>query len=198
MRVISGIYKGFNLKSPKSDTTRPTDNKVKEAIFDMLYPIKTTGYALDLFSGSGQMGIEFISRGLSKVFFNEKDRNAFKVIEENLGKIKADSYELSKLDFKSALEAYKNKGIKFDYIFLDPPYDTNFLDQSIKLIVSYELLNDYGIIITESDKELKFDEKYNIKLIKEKQYGRKIIDIYSKWKSYIQEALIHWHLDILI
>lgn len=182
MRVVSGIYKGFNLKAPKSNITRPTDNKVKEAIFDMLYPMKTDGIALDLFAGSGQMGIEFISRGLNKVYFNEKDRNSYKIIEENLNKLKTDKFKLTKYDFKNALEYYKNKDISFDYIYLDPPYDTDFLDVAINLIISYELLNEHGIIITESDKELKFDDKYDINLLKEKNYGRKIVNIYTKWK----------------
>ncbi|SUU92123.1 Ribosomal RNA small subunit methyltransferase D [Anaerococcus octavius] len=117
MRVVAGKYKGFNLMAPKGKNTRPTDNKIKEAIFDMLYPIKTNGNALDLFAGSGQMGIEFLSRGLEKVYFNESDRNSFRVLKENIEKIKDDNYELSKLDFKMALENYKNQGIKFDYIF---------------------------------------------------------------------------------
>lgn len=182
MRVVSGIYKGFNLKAPKSNTTRPTESKVKEAIFDMLFPMKTGGLALDLFAGSGQMGIEFISRGLSKVYFNEKDRNSYKIIEENLEKIKTDKFELTKLDFKKALEAYKSKGLFFDYIYLDPPYYTEFYDEAINLIISYELLSEDGIIITESDKELKLDDKYDINLLKEKKYGRKIVNFYTKWK----------------
>lgn len=73
MRVIAGKYKGFNLLAPKNKNTRPTDNKVKEAIFDMLYPIKKEATALDLFSGSGQIGIEFLSRDLKLVCFNEID-----------------------------------------------------------------------------------------------------------------------------
>ena len=179
MRVVAGRYKGFGLKAPKSNTTRPTDNKVKEAIFDMLYPIRTDGYALDLFAGSGQMGIEFMSRGLEMVYFNEIDRNSFKIVKENIEKIKADNYKLSKSDYKNALKAYNNKGLKFSYIYLDPPYDTNFIEESIKLITSYELLADHGIIITESDKEIKLDKNFDINLMKEKKYGRKIVNIYT-------------------
>ena len=180
MRVVAGKYKGFNLMAPKGKNTRPTDNKIKEAIFDMLYPIKTNGNALDLFAGSGQMGIEFLSRGLEKVYFNESDRNSFRVLNENIEKIKDDNYELSKLDFKMALENYKNQGIKFDYIFLDPPYAEDFIKTSLDLILNYELLNEDGIVITESDRYIEISDTYDLYLVKEKNYGRKIVKIYIK------------------
>lgn len=180
MRVIAGKYKGFNLQAPKNKNTRPTDNKVKEAIFDMLYPIKNDGVALDLFAGSGQMGIEFLSRGLGLVYFNEIDRFSFKVLKANLEKIKDDNYIVNKLDYKLVLEDCKNKDIKFDYIFLDPPYDTDYINKSLCLIKDYELLNEDGIVITESDRELDFDGKYDLYLYKEKKYGRKIVKIYRK------------------
>lgn len=182
MRVVAGKYKGFNLMAPKGKNTRPTDNKIKEAIFDMLYPIKTNGNALDLFAGSGQMGIEFLSRGLERVYFNESDMNSFRVLKENIEKIKDDNYELSKLDFKMALENYKNQGIKFDYIFLDPPYAEDFIKTSLDLILNYELLNEDGIVITESDRYIEISDTYDLYLVKEKNYGRKIVKIYIKWK----------------
>lgn len=182
MRVVAGKYKGFNLKAPKNKNTRPTDNKVKEAIFDMLYPIKTEAIALDLFAGSGQMGIEFLSRGLDLVYFNEIDRFGFKVLKDNLEKIKDDNYILTKLDYKLFLEDCKNKDIKFDYIFLDPPYDADYIDKSLSLIKDYELLNEDGIVVTESDRELDFNEEFDLYLYKEKMYGRKIVKFYTKWK----------------
>lgn len=182
MRVVAGKYKGFNLIAPKGKNTRPTDNKIKEAIFDMLYPMKTNGNALDLFAGSGQMGIEFLSRGVEKVYFNEPDRSSFRVLKQNLEKTKADNYDLSKLDYKLVLENYKNKGIKFDYIFLDPPYYEDFVKKAIDLIINYELLSEDGIVITESDKDIEISDTYDLYLIKEKTYGRKIVKIYTKWK----------------
>ena len=146
----------------------------------MLYPIKTDGAALDLFAGSGQIGIEFLSRGLDLVYFNEIDRFGFKVLKANLGKIKDNNYILTKFDYKLVLEDCKNKDVKFDYIFLDPPYDTCYIDKSLSLIKDYELLNEDGIVITESDRELDFDGKYDLYLYKKKTYGRKIVKIYTK------------------
>lgn len=180
MRVVAGKYKGFKLIGPKGTNTRPTDNKIKEAVFDMLYPIKTEGNALDLFAGSGQIGIEFLSRGMEKVYFNEIDRAAFKALNDNLSKVKDNNYQASKLDFKRALENYKNKGIKFDYIFMDPPYNEDFIETAIALIIDYELLNEDGIVITESDRDIEISETYDLYLIKDKTYGRKIVKIYIK------------------
>lgn len=180
MRVVAGKYKGMNLDGPKGNKTRPTDNKIKEAVFDMLYPINPEGIALDLFSGSGQMGIEFLSRGLSLVYFNEADRMTYQILMKNLEKTKATNFEASKAGFRIALESYRSKAIKFDYIFLDPPYDTDYLEKSIEFIVDNELLNQDGIVITESDKDLKFDEEYGLYMLKEKTYGRKFVNIYIR------------------
>ena len=182
MRVVAGKYKGFNLVAPKGSHTRPTENKIKEAIFDMLYPMNTDGIALDLFAGSGQMGIEFLSRDIKLVYFNELNRTSYKYLSDNIKKIKADNYQISKLDFKDALRTFRNKNLKFDYIFLDPPYGDDYLIQSIELIMDYELLNVDGIVITESDRDLRFDDKYDLYLLKEKTYGRKWVNIYIKWK----------------
>ena len=152
MKVVAGKYKGYNLLSPKSKTSRPTDNKVKEAIFDMLYPFKPDFKALDLFAGTGQMGIEFLS---SDVF----------------------TY---KNDFIRCLKDFGDKNFKFDYIFLDPPYETDFIDKSLFYIKEYDLLNEEGIVITESSMDMDFSEKYGLHVLKDKSYGRKFIKFYTK------------------
>lgn len=180
MRVVSGNFKGRKLKAPKNNLTRPTENKVKEAIFDMLYPIDPQSTALDLFAGSGQIGIEFMSRGLKKVYLNDFDRASFRILKENTYKFDKNTYMLTNKDFKKALRFYKENDITFDYIYLDPPFDSDYYKISIQLINDYELLNEDGIVITESDKKLNLDEKYKLFLIKEKVYGRKIVNIYQK------------------
>lgn len=182
MKVVAGKYKGFNLLSPKSKTSRPTDNKVKEAIFDMLFPYKDDFIALDLFAGTGQMGIEFLSRGAKEVYFNEKNYSNFSILKQNLEKIASEDVKTYKLDFERFLKNISNDNISFDYIFLDPPYDTDFIDKSLFLIKEYDLLSEDGIIITESDTDTDFSSKYNLHLVKEKSYGRKYIKFYIKWK----------------
>ncbi|ACV29066.1 Ribosomal RNA small subunit methyltransferase D [Anaerococcus prevotii] len=185
MRVVAGKYKGFILQSPKSNTSRPTDNKVKEAIFDMLYPFRNNFSALDLFSGTGQMGIEFLSRGAREVTFNERNSSTFSILNKNIEKVKASNVSVDRLDFKKALKKYRDCGSSFDYIFLDPPYEGDLVKQSVKLILEYELLTNEGIIITESDKELDFSDMRELTLIKEKSYGRKQVNIYKANESYL-------------
>ena len=185
MRVVAGKYKGFILQSPKSNTSRPTDNKVKEAIFVMLYPFRNKFSALDLFSGTGQMGIEFLSRGAREVTFNERNSSTFSILNKNIEKVKASNVSVDRLDFKKALKKYRDCGSSFDYIFLDPPYEGDLVKQSVKLILEYELLTNEGIIITESDKELDFSDMGELTLIKEKSYGRKQVNIYKANESYL-------------
>ncbi len=185
MRVVAGKYKGFILQSPKSNTSRPTDNKVKEAIFDMLCPFRNNFSALDLFSGTGQMGIEFLSRGAREVTFNERNSSTFSILNKNIEKVKASNVSVDRLDFKKALKKYRDCGSSFDYIFLDPPYEGDLVMQSVKLILEYELLTNEGIIITESDKELDFSDMGELTLIKEKSYGRKQVNIYKANESYL-------------
>lgn len=180
MKVVAGKYKGFNLLSPKSKTSRPTDNKVKEAIFDMLFPYKSEFKALDLFAGTGQMGIEFLSRGAKEVYFNEKNYSNFSILRENLRKVDCENTKVYKLDFERCLKKLSEQKNVFDYIFLDPPYDTDFIDKSLFLIKEYDLLSEDGIIITESDMDFDFSIKYNLQLIKEKSYGRKFVKFYIK------------------
>ncbi|MDY3007136.1 16S rRNA (guanine(966)-N(2))-methyltransferase RsmD [Anaerococcus sp. AGMB00486] len=178
MRVISGIYKGFNLKSPKAKNSRPTDNKVKEAIFTILYPYKESFTALDLFACTGQMGIEFLSHGASFVVFGELNRSNYQILKENLEKISNKKNETIKGDFRKTLEICRDKSYKFDYIFLDPPYKEDYLKISLELILNYHLLKNNGIIISESDRNLDFSDMDYLRLIKEKKYGRKIVKFY--------------------
>lgn len=178
MRVISGKYKGFNLKSPKAKNSRPTDNKVKEAIFAMLYPFKENFSALDLFACTGQMGIEFLSHGANKVVFGELNRSNYKILNENLEKIADNNVITIRGDFRKTLEVCRDKSYEFDYIFLDPPYKEEYLKISLELILNYHLLKNNGIIISESDRDLDFSDMSNLRLIKEKKYGRKIVKFY--------------------
>ena len=180
MKVVAGKYKGYNLLSPKSKTSRPTDNKVKEAVFDMLYPFKLDFKALDLFAGTGQMGIEFLSRGAKEVYFNEKNYSNFSILKQNLDKINSDGVFTYKNDFIRCLKDLGKKELKFDYIYLDPPYETDFIDRAMFCIKEYDLLSEDGIVITESSKDMDLSDKYGLDVLKEKSYGRKYIKFYIK------------------
>lgn len=179
MRVVAGKYKGLNLKSPKASNSRPTENKVKEAIFAMLYPLKENAQALDLFSCTGQMGIEFLSRGAELVVFNELNYKNYSTLKENIARLKNEKVKVYKKDFRKCLEALKDENRTFDYIFLDPPYEEDYILTSLKLILNYDLLSKQGIIITESDRNLDFSNDFNLQVIKDKSYGRKIVKFYK-------------------
>ncbi|MDO5018302.1 MAG: 16S rRNA (guanine(966)-N(2))-methyltransferase RsmD [Lagierella massiliensis] len=174
MRVISGKKKGMNLLGTKDKFTRPTEDRIKEAIFDSLYNITEGSNVLDLFAGTGSIGIEFLSRGAKFSAFCDKSRININCIKENLKH--TDFLNQAKLyhgENERNLFNLKSDGIKFDYIFIDPPYDhINLYYDSLKFIKENSLLRKDGIIIVESH------EKLNIKdydIIKTKKYGKKIV-----------------------
>lgn len=168
MRIISGKYKRTPLVSLEGSNTRPTKDMVKEALFDSLQLIEDKSF-LDLFSGSGAIGIEALSRGASKVIFNDFNKKAVNVIESNLNKIHEKSIVLN-LDYEQCL--FKLKNYKFDYIFADPPYAFNEYENIFNKVNEYNLLNEEGIIIVEVNSNTILDDKYEkIEKYKEKKYG---------------------------
>lgn len=178
MRVVSGKYSGLKLNSPKAKNSRPTENKVKEAVFSMLYPYKNDFTALDLFACTGQMGIEFLSQNAKEVVFGELNKSNYKILKENIEKLSTNNYKTIRGDFRKVLKECKDKAYKFDYIYLDPPYKEDYLQVSLKLILNYHLCKNNGIIISETDRNIDFSCMANLSLLKEKKYGRKIIKIY--------------------
>ena len=153
MRVISGIKKGYKLKAPKGKDTRPTEDRIKESLFNILKGIDEESVVLDLFAGSGSIGIEFLSRGAKMVYFIDKSYLSIKIIKENL--------EHTGLEWKTKVikgESIKSVGllggqsIKFDYIFIDPPYGNNLTINAIESIWNEDILDEGGIIIVEHEK----------------------------------------------
>ncbi len=153
MRVISGKYRGSKLFSPDDNRVRPTTDRVKESIFNILCNKATVENAnvLDLFAGSGALGIETLSRGARHVTFIDKDKDSVKLVLANLTKINADSacFDVYNVEYEFALK--KLSGKKFDIVFVDPPYALKIEKKVIDLILKYELLNENGIIVVEHD-----------------------------------------------
>lgn len=180
MRIISGEKKGLKLKIPKSNNIRPTADRIKEAVFNIIGDIKD-GKVLDLFSGSGSIGIEFLSRGAEFVYFIDDSTISIKCISENLDKINFENkYKVVKQDAIRALKYFEKKDIKFDYIYLDPPYKDKFLfDESIEKIAQYGLLNNNGILIVEHDKYYKIKEYSNLKVVDTRKYGSKNVTFFE-------------------
>ena len=144
MKVISGLYKGRVLEGFSIEGTRPTMDRVKESLFAMIQGNIRDSIVLDLFSGSGNLGIESLSEGAKYAYLVDSNRKAIQVIQKNLSTIGISQAEVLFLDYLKALKYLSEKGILFDIIFLDPPYQTNYVERSIGLIDEYQLLKKDG------------------------------------------------------
>ncbi len=185
MRIISGTMRGTKLYTLEGDNTRPTLDRVKEALFSKINFEIQDATILDLFAGSGALGLESLSRGAEKLFLCDNSRDAIKIIIQNIEKTKTkDKVSLLNMDYKKALEELKKQDAKFDIVFLDPPYKTEFAEYAAKYIVENELLKQNGLIVLETDDKDKVLKNLdtNILEIKEiKKYGRVyLLFIYSK------------------
>ena len=177
MRIISGKYKGRVLKGFDITGTRPTMDRVKESLFGTIQRYVPGSVVLDLFAGSGNLGIEALSEGASFAYLVDSNSKAIKVVKENINNIGITDIEVIHSDYKEALKSFNNK---FDLIFLDPPYNTDYIEKSIKLIEDNNLLNDDGIIVCESDAIDKIIYSDVFKKVKEKKYGDKYIVLLQK------------------
>ena len=175
MRVISGKYRGLEIKGYNIDGTRPTMDRVKESLFASIQGFVKNSTCLDLFAGSGALGIEALSEGADKCYFVDKNKIAINTLKENLERLKVkEEYYLINKDY---IEALNNFDIKFDIIFLDPPYHLNMMNNAIDIIIKNDLLNDDGILVCEYEEG---SVDCSLKLLKSKKYGSKNIDIYKK------------------
>ena len=180
MKIISGKYKGRNLEGFDLDGTRPTMDRVKESLFGMIQGYINDSVILDLFSGSGNLSIEALSEGAKYAYSIDSNYKAIKTIKKNIDTIRVEDIEVLNMDYIEALKYFYNKNIKFDIIFLDPPYKTNYIEKSIKLIDEYNLLNDDGIIVCESDNLDKVIYTDKFISVKDKKYGDKYIVLLKK------------------
>ena len=180
MKVISGTLKGRKIEGYNIDGTRPTMDRVKESLFATIQNNLKDSVVLDLFAGSGQLGIEAISNGANTCYFIDNNKEVIKVLNKNISNLNIKySSKVILSDWKKALNDFSNQNIKFDLIFVDPPYDYNVYEKILEKVSSLNLLNEYGLIILEHS-NLKFKEKYNnLNLYKEKRYGNKSVNIYK-------------------
>lgn len=172
MRIISGKYKGKKLNGFNIEGTRPTMDRVKESLFGMIQTYIPDSIVLDLFAGSGALGLEAVSNGAKECYLIDNNIEAIKTIKENSQNFE-DQLNIIHIDYKKFL---KTTDKKFDIIFLDPPYKEKQLDTSLRIIEERGLLNENGIVICEYE----IGEPHtNLELIKEKSYGPKKIKIYK-------------------
>jgi 16S rRNA (guanine966-N2)-methyltransferase len=154
VRVIAGVAKGALLQAQKGKGTRPTSDKVKGALFNILGPVMEESVFLDLFAGSGAIGIEALSRGVVQAVFVEKEASAVQSITKNLHKTGfSDKNRVMPLDVLAALRILGREGLSFDYIFMDPPYKSVLIAPVLTAIKERDLLKRRGIIIVEHAKD---------------------------------------------
>lgn len=165
MRVISGKYKGKILKSPISNNIRPTGDKVKQGLFTKLQFFVQDKVVLDLFCGSGALGIEAISRGAKKVYFVDKDRRSIALTKQNLSGLEGD-FKVINSNFTQALNNFHET---FDLILIDPPYASGVYTDALNIIKDKNLLSKDGILVCEHPNELVFDTPFVI--FDQKRYG---------------------------
>ena len=179
MRVITGKARGVQLKTPDGMLTRPTTDRVKAALFSIIQFEIPTAKVLDLFGGTGQLGIEALSRGAGGAVFVDDREDACNLIRENLRRTKlAQDAKVVRADYMDYLKRCKEK---FGIIFLDPPYAEVFLENALKCITEIDILQSGGIIVTERPlgKELPFEFE-GFTRSKDYKYGKTLLTIYRK------------------
>lgn len=182
MRVVAGERKGMPLKAITGTTTRPTTDKVKESIFNMIGPFFEGGLAVDLFAGSGGLGIEALSRGVERAIFVEKDSKAYSVLQENISKCRYEEYvETFRVDAVRAVKALLKRDIVIDYLFMDPPYHKKEYYDLVQTLVEGEKLANTAIIMCEHEKGIELPAQYgSYQCLRQETYGSTIISIYRR------------------
>lgn len=177
MRVITGEARGRRLKEPVGMDIRPTTDKVKESIFNIIQFDIEGRNVLDLFGGSGQLGIEAISRGAKSAVFVDASQQAVKLIKENL---KTVGFEDRARVVRGDSISFLTSGEKYGVVFMDPPYDTDLLDKALENAIKFDILKENGIIVCESklEKQLAVTEPYF--LSREYKYGKIKLSVFSR------------------
>jgi RNA methyltransferase, RsmD family len=179
MRIITGTARGIRLETLEGETTRPTIERVKEAVFSMIQFDIEDRRVLDLFAGSGQLGLEALSRGALKAVFVDNDREASEIVKRNAQKTKLyEKCTVLNTDYQQYIRNSKGKE-KFDLIFLDPPYQTDMLDKALNRIVECDILHDNGMIVCESDRIEPLSAE-GMELVKHAKYGKVYVTILLK------------------
>lgn len=177
MRIISGTARGTKLYTLEGQTTRPTLDRVKESLFNIIQNEIPNSVFLDLFSGSGAIGLEAASRGAKKVILCDKSKDAIKIINKNIEKTHlSEKVELYNLDYELLLKTKIKENL--DIVYIDPPYDSDFAIKSIKCIIDKKLINENSNIIIETDDEEKILEnlkKVEVEITDKRKYGRAVL-----------------------
>ena len=177
MRIIAGAYKGRRLAPPADRSVRPTPDRVKEALFSILGDHVVDAVVLDLFAGSGNLGLEALSRGARKCYFGDSSRDSIRLIHGNVAHCKAEPLShIIQGDYRNVLAQIREK---VDLVFVDPPYRDQLWENVLGILSEKELLNPDGLVVLEHPREVEFPQEiYNFRKIKEGRYGTVVLSIY--------------------
>lgn len=181
MRVISGSLKGRSIKGFDIEGTRPTMDRVKESVFGSIQSYIPNSLVLDLFAGSGALGIEAISNGARECYFVDKNKKCVRCISDNLDDFNVrDRGRVINKDYRDALKEFRDKRVKFDVIFIDPPYNYENINSVVSIIDKYDLINSNGVLVLEFryDNLVLDDSLYTLR--KAKRYGDKYVYVYIR------------------
>lgn len=180
MRVISGIARGRPLKAVPGDGTRPTTDKVKEAVFSILQPYLQGGWVLDLFAGTGGLGIEALSRGMDHAVFIDLERKSVEVIRHNIETAGfTEQAEVYRNEAQRALKVLAKRDAKFALVFLDPPYRMKTMEQLMDKLIAHKLLERGALLVAEHDRNDRYAESLaGLQQIRRADYGDTAITIY--------------------
>ena len=182
LRIIGGIARGVPIKAPDTKDTRPTLDRTKESVFNIMMPYLADTAVLDLFAGSGSLGIEALSRGAKNAVFVDKSRKCRDIILYNLDKTKfSRQAEVLAMDVENAVRYLAGRHDKFDIIFMDPPYNMNFVNKTIQIISDFDIMSEEGILACEHhENETPPDKVGNLVRTRIKHYGETVFSFYVK------------------
>ncbi len=171
---------GHRLKTVKGMTTRPTSDKVKESLFNIIARRIENSEVLDIFAGTGSLGIEALSRGAARAVFLDKSAECCGIIKENLAHTRlVDKAEVYTADFVSGIGKLHRQGRKFDLILLDPPYNKNFIQETLNLLINNDIMKDNGIVVAEHSVSDSLPERIGrLEAVDARKYGDTMITIF--------------------
>ncbi len=179
MRIVAGKFRSRKLVAPEGMNTRPTLDQVREAVFSSLGGYFSQGNFFDPFAGSGAFGFEALSRGFTKVILGDRDPLAINAIKQNKNSLKLGAEcEIWFYDYHKSLKQAQRKKLKFDLIYLDPPYELNKNEEILDLIIEAGILNSQGRIVVESGKGLSYNYPSSLIKYKEAAYGKAVVSYF--------------------
>lgn len=182
LRIISGTAGGIRIKAPDTEKTRPTLDRVKESVFSILQPYIENTRVLDLFAGSGNLGLEALSRGAANAVFVDESNLCRVIIEENIRRTHMEGKtRIVRSDVFTALQAFSREKAEFDMIFMDPPYSHNFVNKTLQIVDENDIISENGLIAVEHHEDEQPPEAIGrIVRVRSRSYGDTVFSFYLR------------------